>query len=280
MTSETTNASSQLPVVLIHGLWMTPLSWEGWAARYAGRGYEVLAPAWPGLEGTVEELRRDPSPIAGQSIDRILDHYEGIIRGLSRPPIIMGHSFGGAFTQVLLDRGLGSAGVAVDSGTVRGVLDLPLSTLRSASSLLRNPLFRHRAVAFTPKAFRYAFGNTLTEQESAAAHQRYAIPGSRHVLLTGANANLNPRTPLKVNFQNHNRAPLLFIAGGSDHVVPASANRSNFKKYAESKAVTEFKEFPGRSHFTVGQAGWEEVADYALDWATRQAVAYGGGVAG
>ena len=269
-----TTTDTQAPIVLIHGLWMTPLSWEAWAERYRSAGYEVLAPSWPGLEGNVEQLRRDPAPIAGQRVDAILDHYERTIQKMSKPPIIMGHSFCGAFTQVLLDRGLGSAGVAIDSGTVRGVLDLPLSTLRSASSLLRNPLARHRAVPFTAKAFRYAFGNTLTQQESDAAHARYAIPGSRNVLLTGANANLNPRTPLRVNFRNDKRAPLLFIAGGADHVVPASANRSNFKKYAGSRAVTDFKEFPGRSHYTLAQRGWEEVADYALDWAAQHSAEF------
>src|SRR5205823_10481854 len=126
-------------VVLIHGLYVTPLSWEGWIQRYLNRGYRVMAPAWPGMEGSVESLRRDPSPIARQSVTEIVDHYERIIRGLDRPPIIMGHSFGGTFLQMLLDRGLGAAGVAVDSGMVRGVLDLPLTTLRSNWPLLRNP---------------------------------------------------------------------------------------------------------------------------------------------
>ena len=271
MTSEPT--SQPPPIVLIHGLWMTPLSWEGWAQRFRGRGHEVLAPAWPGLEGTVESLRADPTPIARQDVATILDHYEGIIRGLPHAPIIMGHSFGGAFTQVLLDRGLGVAGVAVDSGPVRGVPDLPFSTLKSAWSLLRNPLLRHRAVEFTAKDFRYAFGNTISAAESDAAHARFAIPGSRSVLFTGANANLNPATPLQVNFSRGDRAPLLFIAGGADHVVPASVNRTNLRKYAKSSAVTEIEEFPGRSHFTVGEPGWEAVADKALDWATSHASA-------
>lgn len=270
MTSNESSAGKPA-IVLIHGLWMTPLSWEGWAERFRTRGYEVLTPAWPGQDGTPEELRRDPSGIAQQSVEAILEHYEGIIRGLSRPPIIMGHSFGGAFTQVLLDRGLGAAGVGVDSGPVRGVLDLPLSTLRSAWSLLRNPLARHRAIPFTVEAFRYAFGNTVSEEASNAAHARYAIPGSRNVLFTGANANLNPGSALKVNFRNNDRAPLLFIAGGADHVVPASVNRSNVRKYADSTATTDLKEFPGRSHFTAGEPGWEEVADYALEWAEQHA---------
>lgn len=265
----TTNqdATNENPMVLlIHGLWMTPRSWEGWIDRYRARGFEVAAPAWPGLEVEVEELRRDPTPIAKQDVAKIIDHYDEIIRAMPSPPIIMGHSFGGAFMQVLLDRGLGAAGVGLAAGTVRGIRDLPISTLRSASSLLRNPILRHRAVPFSAKAFNYAFTNNLTPQESDPLYQRYAVPGSRNVLFTGANANLNPSTPLKVNFRNPERPPLLFIGGTADHVVPASVNRHNAAKY-RTRSRTDYKEYPGRTHFTAAQEGWEEVADYALDWA-------------
>ena len=258
-------------VVLIHGLWMTPLSWEHWAARYESRGYRVLDPAWPGLEGSVAELRRDPSPIARVTAAGILDHYDEIIRELERPPVIMGHSFGGAFTQVLLDRGLGAAGVGIDAATTKGVLKLPLSTLRSSWGILRNPANRKRAVEFTSKQFRYAFGNTLAPDESDAAWERYAVPGAGAVLFEGANANLKRHSPFRVDYRKADRAPLLFIAGGADHVVPPSATRANVKKY--KSGTVEYREFPGRSHFTVGEAGWEEVADFALEWAVEHAMA-------
>lgn len=256
-------------IVLIHGLYLTPRSWELWMKRYESRGYRVMAPAWPGLEVEVEALRRNPTPIAGQSVEEILAHYERIIRGLPMAPIIMGHSFGGAFTQVLLDRGLGAAGVVLESATVRGVLDLPFSTLKAGWPLLRNPLARRKAIALSAAQFNYGFTNTFAPAAAARAYQRYAIPGSRNVLLTGANANLNPRSALKINFRNDRRAPLLFIAGGADHVIPASVNRHNAQKYAGSKAITTLKEYPGRSHFTMVQDGWEELADYALSWAVE-----------
>jgi pimeloyl-ACP methyl ester carboxylesterase len=260
-------------IVLIHGLWMTALSWENWAQRYTAHGRQVIAPSWPGMEGEVEQLRSDPSPIARQDVAKILDHYETIIRGLNQPPIIMGHSFGGAFLQILLDRGLGAAGVGIDAASVRGVPDLPLSTLRSCWSLLRNPLARHKAITITPEQFNYAFTNNLSPAQSEPIYRRYAVPGSRNALLTGANANLNPSTPMKVNFKKDDRAPLLFIAGGNDHVVPASVNKHNAAKYKDSKAITAYREFPGRTHYTLGQDGWEEVADYALSWATNPTAA-------
>jgi len=259
-------------IVLIHGLWMTPRSWEKWAERYSSRGYKVLAPAWPGLEAEVEALNDDPSPLATLDVEQIVDNYEGIIRGLDSPPIIMGHSLGGTVTQLLLDRGLGAAGVGVASGTVKGVLDLPLSTLKAASPVLRNPFNRGKAIPLDEKQFHYAFANTLSQEESDAIYQRYHVPAASTVLFEVAFANLHFHAPTKVNFENDKRAPLLFIAFSEDHVVPAKASRHNAEKYEESTAITEFKEFPGRPHFP-GAPGWEEVADYALTWAKENAAA-------
>jgi alpha-beta hydrolase superfamily lysophospholipase len=265
--------SSRQPdtIVLIHGLWMSPLSWEHWAARFEARGLTVLAPAWPGMEGDAEQLRADTSAIDELGIGEILDSYEAKIRELERPPIIMGHSFGGAFTEVLLDRGLGAAGVAIDAAGVRGITKLPFSTLKSGFPVLKSPANKHRAVALTFEEFHYSFTNTMDDAEAREAYARYAVPGPGRVLWEGAFANFNPRTPLQLDFKNPDRAPLLLIAGGSDHVVPAVIDRTAARRYERSDALTEYKEFPGRSHYTVGQEGWEEVADYALDWALEHA---------
>jgi pimeloyl-ACP methyl ester carboxylesterase len=262
---------SKRRIVLIHGLWMTPLSWERWIDRYQARGHEVLAPAWPGMEGDIEQLRADPSAIEHVGIEDIVEHCEAIVRELPEAPIIMGHSFGGAITEILLDRRLGAAGVGIDAAAVRGVTKLPFSTLRSAFPVLKSPANNHRAVALTAEQFHYAFTNTMSEDESAEAYNRYAVPGPGRVLWQGALANFNPHTPDRVDFHNDERAPLLLIAGGVDHVVPAAVDRQMAKRQSKSAALTEYKEFPGRSHFTIGQAGWEEVADYALDWATEHA---------
>ncbi len=253
-------------VVFIHGLWMTPRSWEGWIEHYESRGHRVLAPAWPGVEGEVEEIRSDPSRIAGVGLRDVIARYEQIIRDLDQPPTIVGHSFGGAITQVLLDRGLGAAGIAIDSAPVKGVLPLPYSTLKSAWPVLGNPANKNKAIALTPRQFHYAFTNSLSESESAAAYERYHVPGSARVLFQGAFANFNPRAATKIDFRNGQRAPLLLIAGEADHIAPAKVNKANHRLYRRSPAVTDYKEFPGRSHFIIGQPGWQEVADYALEW--------------
>lgn len=258
-------------IVLVHGLWMTPLSWEHWIERYTARGYRVLAPAWPGMDGDIEQLRADPSAIENLGIEDIVDHYDAVIRDLDAPPIIIGHSFGGAFTEILLDRGLGSAGVAIDAAAVKGVTKLPFSTLRSAFPVLKSPANNHRAVALTGEQFHFAFTNTMSRAESDEVYNRYAVPGPGRVLWQGALANFNRHTPDRVDFQNGNRAPLLFIAGGADHVVPAAVDRQTAQRQSTSEAVTDYKEFPGRTHFTIGQDGWEEVADYAINWAAAHA---------
>jgi alpha-beta hydrolase superfamily lysophospholipase len=271
MRGSTSDSPAADTVVLIHGLWMTALSWEHWVARYRARGYKVIARSWPGMEGDIEALRRDPSAIAGLGVADIVDHYDRIIRDLEAPPIIMGHSFGGLFTQMLLDRGLGAAGVAIDPAPVKGILTLPLSTLRVAFPVLSNPANNHRALPITAEHFHYAFTNTLSEVESQVVYERYAVPGPDHILFQASLANFNPHAATTVNFHNDARAPLLLIAGGRDHVVPASVTKANFKLYGKSKAITALKEYPERSHYTLGLPGWEEVADYALDWAAQHA---------
>lgn len=184
----------------------------------------------------------------------------------------MGHSFGGAFTQILLDRGLGAAGVAIDSASVKGLLALPLSSLKSGFPVLKNPANAHKAVMLTPEEFHYAFTNTLIAEESAVVYERYAVPGPGRVLFQGALANFNPHATTAVDFHNDDRAPLLIIAGGADHVSPDAINRATAKHQSKSAALTAYKEFPGRSHYTLGQADWEQVADCALDWALHPTV--------
>jgi alpha-beta hydrolase superfamily lysophospholipase len=263
--------ASTPPIVLIHGLWLTPRSWEGWKERFEGRGFEVLAPAWPRMEGDVEDIRRDPSPLNGLGVTEIVDHYADIVSGLERPPIIMGHSFGGLITELLLDRGLGACGVGISPAQVKGVLRLPPAQVRATFPVLRNPLNRKRTVELTPKQFHYNFTNTMSDEEAKAAYERYEIPGPGRVLFQAAFANFTPHAASKVDFHKDDRAPLLVIGNSEDHTVPASVSKEAAHRLAKSKAIVDYKEYEGRPHFTAGAPGWEEVADYALDWATKHA---------
>jgi pimeloyl-ACP methyl ester carboxylesterase len=262
------------PIVFVHGLWLTPRSWEAWKERFETRGRRVLAPAWPRMQGEVEDLRRDPSALNGLGLTEVVDHYEGIVRGLDGPPVIMGHSFGGLVTELLLDRGLGAAGVAISPAPVKGVLRLPPAQLRATLPALRNPANRNRTVELTPKQFHFNFTNTMADDEAKAAYDRYQVPGPGRMIFQAAFANLNPRAANKVDFHTSDRPPLLIIGNDQDHTVPASVSKEAAKRLGKSKAVVDYKEFAGRPHFAAAP-GWEAVADYALDWADRHTGASG-----
>jgi pimeloyl-ACP methyl ester carboxylesterase len=258
-------------IVLIHGFWVTPRSWEGWVRRYEERGFRVLAPAYPGFEVEVEALNADPTPIARLSVPAVVQHLESVVRALPTPPVLMGHSAGGAFVQLLLDRGLGASGVAISSAPTQGVSVVPFSQVRATFPVLRNPANRHKAVGFTLAQWRYAFANTFSEAGVRETYERYAVPASRDVLLATALAGRRRSPgPTWVDYTNADRAPLLFVSGGPDRVMPPSVQRANAAKY-RSTAVTERLEFPQMSHLLPAQDGWQEVADVALEWALSHA---------
>ncbi len=272
MSTETTTPDT---IVLIHGFWVTPRSWEDWISRYESRGYRVLAPAYPGFEVEVEALNADPTPIEELTVPGILEHLESVVGELDAPPILMGHSAGGVFTQLLMDRGYGAAGVAINSAPTEGVKPVPLSQIKSTFPVLKNPANRHKAVGFTFEQWRYAFTNTFSEEEARRLYDRYHIPASGRVFWGSALANIHPgHDDTYVNYKNPDRAPLLFIAGSEDHLMPPKIQRSNAKHYKAPGTVTEIKAFEGRAHLMPAQEGWEEIADYALTWAVEKATSW------
>jgi pimeloyl-ACP methyl ester carboxylesterase len=249
-------------IVLIPGLWMTALCWEHWVKHYSDKGYCIVARSWPGMEGDIEQLRRDPGSFESLGLKEVVDHYEQIIRELETPPIIIGYGFGGLVTQILLDRGWGAAGVAIASAPIKGILRIPISTLRA---FLGDALKDRKASSLTPAQFHRTFANTLTKLESRAAFERYVVPGPNRVLLQAAFANFTPHAATSVNFRNDTRAPLLLVAGGKDRIARPSLVKANFDLYRGSKAETDYKEFLDQAHFTLLQE--TKVADYALGWA-------------
>jgi pimeloyl-ACP methyl ester carboxylesterase len=247
-------------IVLIHGMWLTPRSWDAWVDHYASRGYRAIAPAWPGVKDP-EETRSDPSALEGLGLTKIVDHYDQIIRELDRPPIIIGHSFGGLTTQLLLDRGLGAAGVAIATGPPKGIILLPLSTLRAGFPGLKNPFNRNGLARLSPKQFRWRFTNTLSQEDSDRIYNEQYVPGTNRAFFDSLGSAAG------INFSNPQRAPLLVIAGEQDHISPPALNRKVLKIQSQSPSVTELKEYAGRTHFMAGMDSWEEIADDVLNWA-------------
>ena len=232
-------------IVLIHGFWVTPRSWEQWVERYEQAGHRVIAPAYPGFEVEVEALNADPSPIEAVTVPQIIERLESVVRELDAPPILIGHSAGGVFTQILLDHGYGAAGVAINSAPTEGVKRIPLSQIKATFPVLKNPANRHRAVGFTFEQWNYAFTNGFPEDEARRLYERYHVPASGEIFWGSALANIHPgKDDNWVNYKNTERAPLLFISGSTDHLMPPSIQQSNAKHWNDS-VVTEVEEFEG-----------------------------------
>jgi pimeloyl-ACP methyl ester carboxylesterase len=252
-------------IVLIPGFWMTELCWEHWVKHYNDKGYSVVVRSWPGMEGDIEQLRHDPGSVASLGVTKLVDHYEQIIRELETPPLIIGNGFGGLAAQILLDRGWGAAGVAIASSPIKGILRRP--TISMVGAILSDALKDRKITTLTAAQFHRRYANTLSESESRVAFERYVVPGPTRMLLQTAFANFVPQAATSVNFRNHTRAPLLLVAAGEDLITPPSIVKANFDLYRQSKAETDYKEFPDRSHFIIGEKDWDKVADYVLGWA-------------
>ncbi|KAL0934888.1 arylesterase-like protein [Colletotrichum truncatum] len=263
---------SKPPILLIHGLWVTAKYWEYWIPYFELLGYEVHAPEWPGINGrSPEEVRADPRSLANRDIEEIVNYYEAFINKLLSPPIIIGHSFGGLFVQILLSRGLGAAGVAICPAQPAGIITLPLNTLKAAFPILKHGYNKEKTIPISEHHFHWCFANNTRSDESREYWKRYSIPGVARVLwqltvhVAGGHS-----APTYVDFKKADRAPLLLLSASKDHVVPASTVRKNFEAYDnEASAVVEYKMFPGRSHGMIFQPGWEELADYVLDFIAR-----------
>jgi non-heme chloroperoxidase len=266
---ERANASGRPPVVFVHGLWLLPTSWDRWASLFEEAGYAPLTPGWPDDPDTVEEANAHPEVLAKKSVGQIADHFGAVIQHLTRPPVVIGHSFGGLITQILAGRGLAYVSVAIDPAPFRGVLPLPISALKSASPVLDNPANRHRAVPLTYEQFRYAFANAVTEEEAQELYKTFAVPASGEPLFQAASANLNPWTEAKVDTKNPDRGPLLIISGEKDHTVPWAIANASYKRQSRNQDVTEILEMPNRGHSLIIDSGWREVADTALAFVKR-----------
>ena len=263
------NASGNTPVVFIHGLWLLPSSWAGWADCFAEAGYAPLTPDWPDDPETVDEARRDPDVLARKTLAQIADHTTEVIRALDRTPALIGHSTGGLLAQMLAGRGLSAVTVAIDPGVFRGVLPLPVSVLRGVGPFLVDPRTRRRAITLTFDQFRYGWANALDEQEASELYERCHVAGSGIALVQMGNANLNPWTEARVDTRNPDRGPLLIIDGEQDHTVPWAIAKAAYQRQRRNPGVTEIVQIPDRGHSLTIDHGWREVARTALDFVGR-----------
>ena len=266
---EQANASGKTPVVFIHGLWLLPSSWNNWVELFEQNGYAGVTPDWPDDPETVEEARANPDVLAKKTLKQIADHTAEVIDRLDKKPAVMGHSTGGLLTYMIADRGISAASVAIDPGPFRGVLPLPVSALRSASPVLRNPFNRGKAITLTLEQFKYGWANALDDEEAKQLYETYHVAAPGVALMQMANANLNPWTEAKVDPKNPERGPLLIIDGEKDHTVPWAIANAAYKRQSQNEAVTEIEKIPNRGHSLTIDSGWREVAEKALNFVKR-----------
>ena len=258
--------TSRPPLMLVHGAWLSSASWHNFIDYFKGRGFIVSAPEWPRKHGDVEELRELADEIKGLGITEIVEHYEEQIHELDEPPVLIGHSFGGLIVELLLDRGLGRAGVAMSPAPPKGILVLPFSSLKAASPALAHPSTRMGVVELTLDEFTYGFVNTFAPEAAAEAYERFYVPETGHIFYEAGFANFHLHPPTEVHFAKAERAPLLIVGAEKDNTVPASLSRKQFAKYEKSSAQTDYTEFAGRSHLMMAGEGWEEVAEGIETW--------------
>ena len=258
--------NGRIPVMLIHGAWLTSASWDNYADYFGRRGFAVSAPEWPRKHGDVEEIRETAEGSAGLGVREIVDHYEALIRALDQPPVLIGHSYGGLFVELLLDRGLGRAGVAMSPAPPKGILKLPFSTLKAGSPALAHPSKWHGVVTLTLEEFTYAFVNTFSSDDAAAAYERYAVPETGQIFYEAGFANFHLHPPTEVHFKSGDRAPLLIVGATEDHTVPASLSKAQYKHYERSPAKTDYVEFEGRPHLHMVAPDWQEVTTEIDSW--------------
>lgn len=258
---------SKRTIVFIHGLWIHASAWQPWMDFFKQHGYDSLNPPWPGDGATVAACRQNPDAIANRGVGEVADNYAKVISGLSSPPILIGHSFGGLLTQILLGRGLAAAGIAIDPAPIKGVWQLPVSALKASFPVLGNPFNLKKAISLTFNQFVYGFANAIPEVEARELYDRITIPAPARPLFQAATATF-AGSETKVDTGNLTRGPLLITGGEKDHIAPPILGKASAAKYNKS-VVTDFKLFEGRGHSLASDHGWKEIAEYALSWLNK-----------
>lgn len=258
--------SANKTVVFIHGAWMVPASWDNFRRAFESAGFTTHAPAWPYIDSAApEELRRNPPPGLGAlGVGPIVDHYQSFIASLPERPLIIGHSFGGLFAQLLLDRGLGWAGVAIDPAPAAFVAPGATSLAAAAPILFR---WEGWDLPFTlsRRAFAASFANAAPPELQNEAYDKLVVPAPGRIFYESAfwlGTQVHP---------SRRTQPLLITAAEKDRTVTPFTAMGTFNIQRKSSAETDFKYFPGHSHFLIAEPGWEDVANYILRWVSQLA---------
>lgn len=254
-------------ILFITGAFVSNDCWKEWEQFFKNKGFTTTAPPWPLKDAPPDVLRnRHPDPdVAALRLAHIIEHYENIVRALPQKPIIIGHSLGGLIAQILLQKNLAVATVAIHSVPPQGVFTFKLSFLIAGWGPLGFFTNPNKTFMMRFNQWQYAFTNGMPEELQEQGYYELTIPESKRVVRDTVTA------AAKVDFSKQH-APLLFIAGEKDHTIPWSLNYSNYKKYTHTSSITDYKLFPEHNHYVLGQPGWEEVALHINTWLSKVAL--------
>lgn len=248
-------------ILFITGAFVSHECWNEWKDFFNNKGYKTIAPPWPFKDASPEILRkRHPdAEVASIRLTQLIDHFGEIARSFDEKPIIIGHSIGGLIGQILNQKGLASSVVAIHSVPPQGIMTFKFSFLKAGWGPLGFFTSTKKTFQMSFPQWQYAFANGLPLEWQEKGYHQLSIPESKLVVrdtITSA---------AKVDFSRPH-SPMLFIAGENDHTIPKQLNLDNYKKYSDRNSVTDFKAFPGRNHFVLGQPGWQEIALYISEW--------------
>lgn len=158
----------------------------------------------------------------------------------------------------MVNRKSAGIGVPINSVAPNGMLDFDWEFFKN-SALIANPYKGNEPFFMDAEGFHGSFANTLSKSEGAASFESFATHDSRNVLrdCMGEDGKINLDEP---------HAPLLFIAGEKDEIIPYTLNEKNAKAYTDKNSLVTYQMFENRSHFICGEPGWEKVATTIYDW--------------
>jgi len=250
-------------IVFVTGAFVHNNCWDEWRTYFESKGYTTTAPAWPFKEAANAATLRNRQPndtdLAALTLNKLVDHYADIVKSFPEKPIVIGHSLGGLITQIIVNRDLAAAGVAIHSVPPKGVFPYEFSFLKAGWKALGLFTSLKKTYLMSLKDWQYAFTNGMSLEDQQLTYYRSTIPESKTVARGGLT------NAAKVDFKKPH-APLLLTSGDKDTIIPAHLNKRNFNKYQKADSILEYKEFKGRNHFVLGQPTWKEDADYILNW--------------
>jgi len=251
-------------ILFIPGAFLANNCWDEWRVYFEKRGYATIALPWPHKDAEAEALRNNDveNTIASVRLTELVNYFTGIVSSLPDKPILVGHSVGGLIVQLLLQRKLGVAGIALHSFPPRRAGRRSLSLIKEWWEPMGffSPAEENYLISF--RKWKRAVANGMNDDLQKDLYYRYAVPESKRLirdLFVG---------PQRINFSSLH-APLLLISGGEDRMIPPSVNYKNCRSYATDRSTTNYIVFPEHNHLIFNDPERREIAHYILFWLQR-----------